>query len=251
MAVGPNGNLYAAGSNLGQTGHLFSVSTNAQFAAQTPTFTTTSVNLGGVTASGTTNVNPGGLLGQVSVAAAANGNLYVLGSVDPPGADPLDVMFTRSTNGGTTWSTPIRVNNNPAGDNSYQWFGTMSVAPNGRIDAIWNDTSVSPTNTFSVLKYAYSLDGGLTWLGQNTLTAPFDHTLGYPSQNKIGDYYDMTSDDFGANLVFSATFNGGQDVYYMHIAPVPEPTSASLVLLGGLAFAWRRRKAGRYAATRA
>ena len=88
------------------------------------------------------------MLGQVSVAAATNGNLYVLGSVDPPGADPLDVMFIRSTNGGTTWSTPIRVNNNPAGDNSYQWFGTMSVAPNGRIDAIWNDTGVNPTNTF-------------------------------------------------------------------------------------------------------
>src|SRR4029077_7020228 len=28
MAVGPTGTLYAAGSNLGQTGHLFSVSTN-------------------------------------------------------------------------------------------------------------------------------------------------------------------------------------------------------------------------------
>jgi hypothetical protein len=250
MAVGPTGTLYAAGSNLGQTGHIFATSTNAQFASQTPTFTTTNINLGGVTAFGTTTVNPGGLLGQVSVAAAANGSLYVLSSVDPPGPDPVDVMFIRSTNGGATWSTPIRVNNNPAGDNSYQWFGTMSVAPNGRIDAIWNDTSVSPTNTLSVLKYAYSLDGGLTWLGQNTLTTPFDHTLGYPMQNKIGDYYDMTSDDFGANLVFSATFNGGQDVYYMHIAPVPEPTSAGLVLLGGLMFVWRRRKAGRYAATR-
>ena len=227
---------------LSQSGHLFASSTNAQFAGQTPTFAVTSISLGGVTASGTTSVNPGGLLGQVSIAAAANGNLYVLASVDPPGPDPLDVMFIRSTNGGTTWSTPIRVNNNPAGDNSYQWFGTMSVAPNGRIDAIWNDTSVDSSNTHSVLKYAYSLDGGLTWLGQDTLTAPFDHTLGYPMQDKIGDYYDMTSDDLGANLVFSATFNGGQDVYYMHIAAVPEPTSAGLLLFGGLIFAWRRRK---------
>ena len=52
----------------------------------------------------------------------------------------------------------------------------------------------------------------------------------------------MTSDDSGANLVFSATFTGGQDVYYMHIAAVPEPTSAGLVLVGGLAWAWRRRR---------
>jgi PEP-CTERM motif len=52
----------------------------------------------------------------------------------------------------------------------------------------------------------------------------------------------MTSDDLGASLVFSATFTGGQDVYYMRINAVPEPTSAGLVLFGGLVFAWRRRK---------
>jgi PEP-CTERM motif len=245
LDVGPTGTLYTAGSNQAQTGHLFGVSTNAQFPAQTPTFTTTAMNLGGVTVGGNPSVNPDGLLGQVNIAAARNGNLYVLASVNPPGNDPLDIMFIRSTNGGSTWSTPIRVNTNPAGENSYQWFGTMSVAPNGRIDAIWNDTGVNPNNTFSVLKYSASFDDGLTWLNPLTLTPQFNHLLGFPQQNKIGDYYDMTSDDLGASLVFSATFTGGEDVYYMRIAAVPEPTSAGLVLLGGLVFAWRRQNVGR------
>jgi hypothetical protein len=132
-------------SKWGTMGHLFARSTNAQFAGQTPTFTSQAISLGGITTGGNAAVNPGGLLGQVSVAAANNGNLYVLGSVNPPGADPLDVMFIRSTDGGTSWSTPVRINNNPAGQNSYQWFGAMSVAPNGRIDAIWNDTGVQAT----------------------------------------------------------------------------------------------------------
>ncbi len=246
LDVGPNGTLYAAGSNLGQTGHLFAWSTNAQFSGQSPTFTATAINLGGVTSGGRNlSVNPAGLLGQVSIAAAGNGNLYVLGSVDPAGADPLDVMFIRSTDGGTNWSSPSRVNNNPSGDNSYQWFGTMSVAPNGRIDVIWNDTSVNASNNFSVLKYAYSLNDGLTWLGQLTLTPQFNHLLGFPSQGKIGDYYDMTSDNFGASLAFSATFTGGQDVYYMRINAVPEPTSAGLAFLSGVLFArWRRKDSG-------
>jgi hypothetical protein len=160
----------------------------------------------------------------------------VLASVNPPGSDPLDVMFTRSTNGGVSWSTPIRVNNNPVGQNSYQWFGTMSVAPNGRIDAIWNDTSVNPNNNFSVLKYAYSLDEGLTWQGYNTFTPSFNHLIGFPNQDKIGDYYDMVSDNFGANVAFSATFTGGQDVYYMRMTAVPEPVFTGPVLAGALAF---------------
>jgi hypothetical protein len=221
LAVGSNGTLYAAGATLNQSGHLFAASTNAQFAAQTPTFTSQTINLGGLSSVGNAAVNPDGLLGQVSIATARNGNIYVLGSVNPPGFDPLDVMFIRSTNGGATWSSPIRINNNPVGQNSYQWFGALSVAPNGRIDAIWNDTGVSSSNHFSVLKYAYSFDNGSTWLGNTALTPTFDHTIGYPSQNKIGDYYDIVSDNLGANAVFAATFNGGQDVYYMRISFVP------------------------------
>jgi hypothetical protein len=184
------------------------------------------------------------LLGQVSIATANNGNIYVLGSVDPPGSDPLDVMFIRSTNGGAAWSSPIRINDNPLGENSYQWFAAMSVARNGRIDAILNDTVVNSNNHFSVLKYAYSADDGLTWLGNTALTPAFDHTIGYPSQNKIGDYYDIVSDNLGANVAFSATFNGGQDVYYMRITAVPGDFNGDGRVDAADYVAWRKDPAG-------
>ncbi len=243
LAVGPSGTLYAAGATLNQSGHLFAKSTNAQFSAQSPTFTTTSFNLGGVTTTGNAAVNPAGLLGQVSIAAAGNGNLYVLGSVNPAGTDPLDVMFIRSTDDGASWSSPVKVNNNPIGDNSYQWFGTMAVAPNGRIDAIWNDTSVNASNNFSVMKYAWSFDAGTTWLGNIAVTPTFNHMLGFPSQDKMGDYYDMVSDDLGASVAFAATFTGGQDVYYMRITAVPEPASIALIVASSSLtwILWKRR----------
>ncbi len=240
LAVGPNGTLYSGGATLDGSSHVFAKSTNAQFAAQTPTFTVRAVNLGGTSSASVPGINPVGLLGQTNIQAAPNGNLYMLQSVDPPGADPGDVMFIRSTDDGNTWSTPIRVNNNPAGEPSTQWFGTMSVAPNGRIDAIWNDAIFTTHNQFSVLKYAYSLDDGLTWLGNIALTPQFNQTLGYPNQQKIGDYYDMVSDDTGASVAFSATFTGGQDVYYMRITAVPEPVMAGL-MFAGAAVACRRR----------
>ncbi|MFQ5414199.1 MAG: hypothetical protein ACE5E6_07045, partial [Phycisphaerae bacterium] len=84
-------------------------------------------------------------------------------------------------------------------------------------DVIWNDTRNDPTTTFSELLYASSTDAGVTWSPNTPLTAPFNHTLGYPNQNKLGDYYDMISDDVGAHLAFAATFNAEQDVYYLRI----------------------------------
>jgi len=223
MDVGPGGTLYLAGATLGQSGHLVARSANAQDPFQGPTFDfVQSVNLGGPTAFG--GVNPAGLLGQVWIAAdprpmAFGNSVFMLGSVDPPGPDPVDVMFIRSVNGGQTWSSPVRVNDDPIGNGAWQWFGTMSVAPNGRIDVIWNDTRNDANANFSELFYSYSTDLGSTWSPNIAISPSFNHSLGYPQQNKLGDYYHMVSLDGWANLAYAATFNGEQDVYYLRIAP--------------------------------
>ena len=71
---------------------------NAQNAAQTPTSDIiTTVDMGGTLVLGT-GPNPAGLLGQVNIAVdhsggANHGNVYVLASTNPPGADPLDIHF--------------------------------------------------------------------------------------------------------------------------------------------------------------
>jgi hypothetical protein len=128
-------------------------------------------------------------------------------------SDPLDVMFARSTDGGATWSSPVRVNDDP-GNNAYQWFGTMSVSPSGRIDVIWLDTRDDPGGFDSSLYYSFSTDAGVTWAANEQLSASFDPHLGWPQQNKMGDYFDMVSDDTGFRLAWAATFNGEQDVYF-------------------------------------
>jgi len=48
---------------------------------------------------------------------------------------------------------------------------------------------------------------------------PFNHFLGYPQQEKLGDYNHMISDNQAANLAYAATFNGEQDVYFVRITP--------------------------------
>ena len=218
LAVGPTGILYVAGT----TGSNFVVSRSSDarvaFGPSATWDLSTAVSLGGSIESGT-GPNPGGLLGQAWVAtdpgpAGPNGDtVYLLCSVDPPGGDPLDVKFSRSTNGGSTWSAPVRVNDDP-GTSAYQWFGTMSVAPTGRIDAVWLDTRDNPGTYLSSLYYSNSTDGGVTWSVNERLSVAFDPHLGWPQQSKMGDYYDMVSDEFGFRLAWAATFNGEQDVYF-------------------------------------
>jgi len=221
LTVGLNGNLYVGGS----IGFDFLVarSSNAQISGQVVTWDmATVVDLDGSITYGI-GPNPDGLGGQTSIAVDTSGgtysgNIYLLCSVERnSNSDPLDVMFARSTNGGVSFSSPIRINDDIS-LTAYQWFGTMSVAPNGRIDVVWLDTRDHPGTYTSALYYSNSTDGGVTWSQNERLSDYFNPHVGWPNQQKMGDYFHMFSDIDGANLAWAATFNGEQDVYYSYIA---------------------------------
>jgi hypothetical protein len=150
------------------------------------------------------------------------------------------VMFARSTDGGQTFSPPVRINDDPINHNKWHFFGTLSVAPNGRIDVVWYDTRNAPNNIDSQLFYSFSTDGGVTWAPNIPVSNSFNPQAGYPQQPKIGDYITIVSDNTGGDVAYAATFNenpqavGGheQDVYYVRVFPggtVPTPTPTPTV----------------------
>ncbi|MBI5020695.1 MAG: T9SS type A sorting domain-containing protein [Ignavibacteriales bacterium] len=224
LDVDSNGVLYVGGWGGGD--FAVAKSTTARN-METPTTwdTVVTVDLDGYITYGT-DPNPGGLAGQTWLAVdktgnSTSGNVYVLCSVQRKSTtDPLDVMFSRSTDGGLSWSVPVRINDDTS-STAWQWFGTMSVAPNGRIDVVWLDTRDNPGTVLSSLYYSCSVDGGLTWSLNKRLSESFDPHLGWPQQNKMGDYFHMVSDSTGANLAWAATFNGEQDVYFSWIPEDP------------------------------
>jgi hypothetical protein len=223
MNIGPDGTLYASGN-----GGYLSRSTNAQQPGENPILESKEAYLGGnIMAFNGNSPNPGGLLGQIWVASnhaqgAHYGELYVMGTVQPDGtADPSDVLFIRSSDKGDTWNIPTRINDDPVDSLNFQWFGTMSVAPNGRIDAVWLDTRDNPGTYLSSLYYANSFDGGDNWSVNVRLSEAFDPWLGWPNQQKMGDYFHMVSDNTGAHLAWTGTFNSEEDVYYGHINLTP------------------------------
>ncbi len=220
LAVDKNGVLYVTGTNGNSI--LLIKSKNAKNAGEDILWEfTTNVNLNGQLAVGQF-INPMGLTGQVWVdvdisdGPGAN-NIYVLASVNPPGDDFCDVMFARSTDGGLSFEAPQKINTDPSG--SYNWFGTLSVAPNGRIDVVWLDTRSDPASSNSRLFYSFSEDQGTTWSPNEPLSPSFDSRIGWPQQNKMGDYFDMVSDNDFAHLAWTNTISGGQNVYYTRISP--------------------------------
>jgi hypothetical protein len=242
LDVDTNGNLFIGGEGFGP---FYCVrSSNAQFGGQTPTFDqVTQVDMGGVLSGG--GINPDGLDGMLFLAidksgGPTNNNIYMLASVVPPGRSTTDVMFVRSTDGGLTFSAPLKINDDPVNPSKWHWFGTFSVAPNGRLDAVWYDTRNAANNTDSQLFYSFSTDGGLTWAANVAVSNSFNPFEGYPQQDKIGDYITIVSDETGGNAAYAATFNFNptlgqheEDVYYVRVfpggqgpSPTPTPTAS-------------------------
>ena len=237
LDVDTNGNVFVGGE--GNTFYCVR-SSNAQIGGQTPTFDqVTPVNLGGDLGGG--GINGVGLTGMLFLAVdrsggSTNNNVYMLASVIPPGRSTTDVMFARSTDDGATFSAPVKVNDDPVNPSKWHWFGTFSVAPNGRLDAVWYDTRNAANNTDSQLFYSFSTDAGVTWSPNVAVSNPFNPFEGYPNQQKIGDYITIVSDNTGGDVAYSATFNFNaqrnqheEDVYYVRVfpggqAPTPTPT---------------------------
>jgi hypothetical protein len=225
MVVGNNGTVYIGGAHgFEYDSFLVVKSVNAQQPSSNITWNSAvGVYMDGYLNYGL-NINPVGLLGQTSIdidrsGGAGDGNLYLAASVTRISVvDSGDVMFSRSTDDGLTWSAPVRINDDVSNEN-IQWMATMSVAPNGRIDVIWLDTRDNPGSDNSALYYSFSTDQGTTWSPNEKLSPSFNPHLGYPDQEKMGDYFDMMSLNDGAYLAWANTLNGEEDVYFSHIIP--------------------------------
>ena len=230
LDVASNGNLFIGGINTSTNVFWCIRSTNAKNGAVTPSFDlSTQVLLGG-TVGFSRPINPEGLVGQVFLqvdrsGTSTNNNIYMMASLTPTGfTTGSDVMFSRSDDGGQSFTAGVRINDDPINHSKWHWLGTFSIAPNGRLDAVWMDTRNAANNTDSQLFYSFSTNGGVTWSPNVAVTPPFNPFLGYPQQNKMGDYITLVSDNTGANVAYAATFNSEEDIYYVRVAPGVAPT---------------------------
>ena len=70
--------------------------------------------------------------------------------------------------------------------------------------------------------YAWSFDAGANWSTNVPVSPEFNSYVGWPNQNKLGDYYHLVSDNAGGSLAWAATFNHEQDVYFLRLGDCNE-----------------------------
>ncbi len=102
-----------------------------------------------------------------------NGTIYINYSDKTNGEKDVDIFVIRSTDAGNTWSSPIRVNDDPVVNGKQQFMSWMSVDPvTGSVNIIYYDRrNYDDLNTDVYL--ARSTDGGTTFENVKISESPF------------------------------------------------------------------------------
>ena len=117
------------------------------------------------------------------------------------GAGPLsgaDIVLFKSTNGGRSYTGPVRVNQDPPNGDADQFQPWMAVTPSGQVNIMFFDRRNDPANYFIDTYLARSQDGGRTFTDRRVSQRMWDPAVNAPtsvSGKFIGDYQGLVADD--------------------------------------------------------
>jgi|SRR6267378_3972860 len=124
-----------------------------------------------------------------------------------------DALVSVSSNGGATWSAPVRINQNaeplPNGRGTDQYMPGIAVDKTGRVASCFYDRRLDPNNFFFDRFCAVSTDGGQTWADSRQTglnSPPFHATDTFINPFYMGDYDGVATDFTGANSGFVGAF---------------------------------------------
>lgn len=150
----------------------------------------------------------------IGIDPSNSNNIYAAVAADPDGLGGLDdgdIHFWRSTNGGTTWSGPVTVNDdNTTMDQFQPW---MDVKTSGRIDVVWLDRRNDPSDQNFDIYFAYSTDCGQSFSTNMRVTDVTFPLLADPN-GWLGEYIGIDVDQNTAYIAWADTRNLDRDIYF-------------------------------------
>jgi PASTA domain len=138
--------------------------------------------------------------------------VYVAWSSCTPAAQ-ADVFLSRSTDGGATWSSPLRVNDDGTSNPRDQFFPAITVDDQGVVRAMWGDDrldTVNPGGHNYDIFAAASTDHGASFGANVRVTTQSSDPDVDNGGTFIGDYWDLAP---CGTPVWGDTRNGNQDIY--------------------------------------
>lgn len=182
--LGPNGEIYVTWA--GPLGIMFTKSTDQGESWPATNVTVTTLPTGwGCIIPGINRANGLPVIACDRSNGTYRGNIYINWSDQRNGPDDTDIWFTKSSDGGDTWSAPLRVNDDPAGkQNFFSWMALDQIT--GYIYFVFYDRR-NYSDLYTDVYMAVSKDGGLTFNNFKISNSPFS-----PNQSIfIGDYNNL------------------------------------------------------------
>jgi len=168
---------------------------------------------------------------------------------------PADVHVWSLPEGASAWEGPVRVNDTPRGDRTWQYLPRIAVAPGGRVDVVYYDRRFDPKGVLTDVAVQSSADGAKTFAPRVTLSArSFDSRIGSGSERDmpdLGNRFGLVSERDVALAVWSDTRAGSvasnkQDIAFAQAAvgtagglsqgvQAALRVAGAILLLGGIA----------------
>lgn len=210
IAVGPEGDVHVVWLDLGSREIMYTRSDTLGLAWSLPK-PIVSTQPSGQQPNGAFRSPPLPAMGVDRSDGPHRGTIYV--AFPDRRFDASDVLLVKSTDGGATWSAPVRVNDDAPGKSNF--MPALDIAPDGRVDVAFHDRRDDPANRLLTVYLASSSDGGATWANARVGEAQFDgnlgiHQGGFPF---IGDYIGVASTLDHAYPAWADTRTGRSEVF--------------------------------------
>jgi hypothetical protein len=155
------------------------------------------------------------------------GQLYIAWS--DKGSGYPDILFSSAPASGQSWSTPLRVNDDPLRNHELHFQPQMVVAPDGVISIVFFDTRLDPTHRLIDVYLAQSINHGLSFLkNARVTTQSWDPAVDAPVDDNglqfIGDYQGLAADNQFVHPFWNDTRTGSQQIF---TAAVPSALPAN------------------------
>jgi hypothetical protein len=146
----------------------------------------------------------------MTMTSDASDNLYALWNAGSTPRGPERIYFSKSTDGGATWSARLDVSLAPAG--THHAFPAIAAGANGDVRIAWMDARAANggMDRWNVY-YRSSANGGASWVGEvdiSTAVSGFDYIFEDGFRFPFGDYFEIDIDEAGtAHAVWGEGYN--------------------------------------------